>query len=63
MKKYLVLGGSGLRLKILHDGLALKIPNLDALLSGGTKPVTVGAEAKGVNDGPSIKRIKTLPLS
>jgi len=43
-----------------NNDLALKIPDLDALISGGTEPVPVGAEDKRVDDFTSIQTVKLL---
>jgi hypothetical protein len=59
------LGGELLELfrnKSINNFLGLKIPNLDLSISSSTQPVTVGGEAKGMNDLASIKRVKTLSL-
>ncbi|MDG2774649.1 hypothetical protein P7M68_24350, partial [Vibrio parahaemolyticus] len=50
-------------LQILNDTRALQIPDLDALFSGGAKPVPVGAEAERMYDRTSIEGVKTLTLS
>lgn len=50
------------RSQSIYNNLGLKIPNLDLLISCSTQPVTVGGEAKGVDDLTSIKRVKTLAL-
>lgn len=49
-------------LELIHNSLRLQIPNLDDTLSGSAQPVTVGTEAQGVDDVPSIQRVETLAL-
>jgi len=44
----------------INNNLGLKIPDLDLLISCCAQPVTVGGEAKGVDDLTSIKGVKTL---
>jgi len=46
-----------------NQNLALKIPDLNAGLSGGTEPVSNGAEAQGVDGGTSFKCVELLALS
>jgi len=48
------------RAKGINNDLGFKIPDLDAFLSGSTQPVTVGGEAKAVDDISGIKTVKTL---
>jgi hypothetical protein len=52
-----------LRAELLNKTLGFKIPNLNARLSSSAQPVTVGGEAKRVNDVTSIERVETLALS
>jgi len=42
--------------------LAFEIPDLNAVGCGGTKPVAVGREGKGVDDASSIKAVQRLVL-
>lgn len=39
---------------------SLQVPDLDAGARGSTEPVAVGAEAQGIDDIPTVKRIKVL---
>jgi len=50
------------RSQSVNNNLGLKIPDLDLLIGSSTQPVTVGGEAKGVDDLTSIERVKTLAL-
>jgi len=45
-----------------NNDLALKIPDLDAVIGGGTEPVTVGAEDERVDGLTGVKAVKTLAL-
>ena len=49
-------------LQVLHNALALQIPDLDTVLCRRTEPVPIGAEAQSVDDRPGIKRVQPLPL-
>ena len=51
-----------LRGQALDDDLALKIPNLDAIVRGGAEPVSVGAEYEGVDDLAGVEGVQALPL-
>jgi hypothetical protein len=44
------------------NNLWLKVPDLDLLISCSAQPVTVGGEAKAVDDLTSIKTVETLAL-
>ena len=46
----------------INDNLGFQIPDLDAFISGGTQPVPVGGEDKGVDDFTGIKTVKALAL-
>lgn len=46
--------------KFADDGLGFEIPDLDARVRGGAKPVSVGGEAEGVNDIIGFKRVQML---
>jgi hypothetical protein len=48
------------RSKSIHDNLGLKIPDLDFLIGSSTQPVSVGREAKRVDDFTCIEGVKTL---
>lgn len=48
--------------ELSNKGLDLKIPDLDAMLSGSAKPVLVGAEDKCVDDSVGSKGIKMLTI-
>ncbi|PON35934.1 hypothetical protein TorRG33x02_350470 [Trema orientale] len=52
-----------INLQILHNALALQIPDLDTVLSSSTEPIPVGAEAERVDDRTGIERVEPLPLS
>lgn len=44
----------------VNNNLGFQIPNLDAIVSGSTEPVTVRGKAEGVDDFTSIQTVKTL---
>jgi hypothetical protein len=52
-----------IQLDFVNHALGFQVPNLDALGSGSTEPVSVGGEDKGVNDITSLKGVKSLSLS
>lgn len=49
-------------MRYLSSTAAHTHPDLDAGASGSTEPITIGAEAQGVDDVPTIKCIKMLPF-
>jgi len=51
-----------LRSKGVNNNLGLQVPNLNALISSGTQPVSVGGEDKGMDDFSSIEGVQTLAL-
>ena len=58
-----VLSNRGnIQLDFVNHALGFQVPNLDALGSGSTEPISVGGEDKRVNDITSLKRIKSLSL-
>ena len=48
--------------KTSFNALAFKVPDFDTILSSGTEPVSIGAEAKRVNYSTSLETIKPLAL-
>jgi len=50
------------RAKSVNDNLGLEVPDLDGIISGSTQPVTVGGEAKSVDNFTSIEGVETLSL-
>ena len=46
------------RTKSIDNNLALQVPDLDAVISGSTKPVTIGRKAEGVDDFSSIQGVQ-----
>jgi len=52
-----LLGSQG-----VHNDLGFQVPNLNALVGGGTEPVPVGGEDEGVDDLTSIKGVEALAL-
>lgn len=46
--------------ELIHHNLAFQIPDFDARSCGGTQPVSVGAEAQGVNDVASVQCVQVL---
>jgi len=43
--------------------LALKIPNLDAIRSGGAQPVAIRGESQGMDDASSVEGVQLLVLN
>lgn len=57
--------GLGLELRVVlsevgNEGLSLEVEDLDASVSTGAKPVVVGGEAEGVDDGASLQAVQFL---
>mmetsp|Transcript_6445 Transcript_6445/g.9672 ORF Transcript_6445/g.9672 Transcript_6445/m.9672 type:complete len:223 (+) Transcript_6445:42-710(+) len=58
-----LLGAGGeLGAELRDNLLALKIPDLDLVLSGGAEPVAVGGEHQGVDGVSSVERVEVLAL-
>lgn len=51
-----------IRSQLIHNGLALQIPNLDAWSCSRTEPVSVGAETQWIQNVTSIKRVQVFSL-
>jgi len=51
-----------LRAESIDHYFGLEIPDLDGIVRGSTKPVTVGREAKSIDDLASVKGIEALSL-
>ena len=51
-----------LRAERIDNNLALEVPDLDAIIGGGTQPVTVGGKDEGVDDLTGLERVETLSL-
>ena len=48
--------------QILHEVLALEIPDLDAGPGGGTQPVPVGGEGQAVDGIRAVQGVQVLPV-
>lgn len=55
-------GGGSINLELDNRALGLKIPDLDSLSGGGTQPVSVGGEHKGVDDVTRLQHVQALSL-
>lgn len=51
-----------LRLDLINEALALKIPDLDGTSSGSAQPVTVGREDEGGDDVSGVEGVETAAL-
>lgn len=49
--------------ELLHHGLGLQVPDLDAALGRGTQPVPVRTEAQRVDDVARLQIVQALALS
>mmetsp|Transcript_713 Transcript_713/g.2117 ORF Transcript_713/g.2117 Transcript_713/m.2117 type:complete len:286 (-) Transcript_713:298-1155(-) len=58
----LLAHGRELGAQLVHDGLALQVPDLDARLGGGAEPVAVGGEGEGGDEVPGIQAVQALAL-
>merc|ERR1712023_504995 len=58
------VGHGELELELIHDALALEVPDADAIVGGSAQPVAVGGEAQGVDDVTLLatKRVQALAL-
>lgn len=56
----LLIDSKLLRAEGLDDDLRLQVPDLDAIVGSGTKPVAVGGKDKAVDDLPGIERVQAL---
>ena len=54
-----VLAGLG---DAVDDALGLEVPDLNAVVGGGTEPVVLGGERQGVDGGASGQRVQVLAL-
>mmetsp|Transcript_7944 Transcript_7944/g.20778 ORF Transcript_7944/g.20778 Transcript_7944/m.20778 type:complete len:342 (+) Transcript_7944:66-1091(+) len=48
--------------ELVDDGFRLQIPDLDARVGGGAKPIAVGREDHRMDDGVRLKRVEVLAL-
>ena len=56
-------GGPGdLRPQVLHQVLALQVPDLDAGAAGRTQPVPVGGEGEAVDGLAAVQGVQVLPV-
>lgn len=52
--------GIVLGVEVSDDEFAFEIPDLNGVFGGSAQPISVGAEAKGVDDITAIQRVKVL---
>merc|ERR1712146_333225 len=58
------VGHGELELELIHDALALEVPDADANVGGSAQPVAVGREAQSMDDITLLarQRVETLAL-